>query len=403
MSFWCFRFGWQPWLFAMIELLLYLSYQHHDARFHWFLHFFVGTSTTLIVLVVLTYSFNRAIGFPMLYLLIGHVIAMFPDILWNFQLLPHQPWMDVFLFHVSSHFIPGRNWTWYVIFLICLALYFYARRATELRAKKSLSAWVIVLFVGMIGTGCSSIPTRFTPSNPIDPAQVSHQMLNDVLQSYVQDGIVNYPAIQVDQRFAVYLSLLDRVNPSGLDTEPDRLAFWINAYNACAIQGILDGYSPKPYIGWYRFFKTRTYGIGGARINLSDLEHEILRKEFHEPRIHFAIVCASSSCPKLPSWAYNAAQLDQQLTESARAFINDPTRNRFDRRQRIAYLSKIFDWFENDFATSAGSVLQFVSYYVHDVDVAHELTQGDYRIAYLEYDWSLNGPAPKEMTRAGTP
>src|SRR5262249_40673119 len=150
--FWCFRLGWQPWLFAMIELLLYLSYQHHDARFHWFLHFFVGTSTALIMLVVLTYSFNRAIGFPMLYLLIGHVIAMFPDILWNFWLLPHQPWMDVFLFHVSSHFIPGRNWTWYIIFLICLALYFYARRATDLRAKKSLSAWVIVLFVGMIGT-----------------------------------------------------------------------------------------------------------------------------------------------------------------------------------------------------------------------------------------------------------
>jgi Protein of unknown function, DUF547 len=398
---WFSRLGWQSWLFALIEILLYLSYQHHDARFHWFLHFFVGTSTALIVLVVLTYYVNRTIDLPMLWLLMGHAIAMLPDILWNFQLLPHQPWMDVFLFHVSSHFIPGRNWTWYVIFLICLAAYFYARRATELRAKESVSAWVwIVLFTGMIGTGCSSVPKRFTPSNPIDPAQVSHQMLNDVLQTHVRDGFVNYPEIQSDQRFAAYLALLDRVNPSALPSERDQLTFWINAYNACAIEGILDGYSPKPYIGWYRFFKMRTNGIGGVPLSLSDLEHEILRKQFHEPRIHFAIVCASSSCPKLPSWAYDATQLDQQLDLAARAFINDPTRNRFDRQQRTAFLSKIFDWFEDDFVMRAGSVPQFVAHYVDDADLARDLAGGLLRIAYLDYDWSLNGLPLKETARA---
>src|SRR5215510_9697695 len=137
-------------------------------------------------------------------------------------------------------------------------------------------AWVWILLVtGMVEAGCSSVPARFAPLNPIDPAQVSHRLLNEVLQTSVKDGVVNYPSIQSDQRFAAYLALLDRVNPSALSTEHDRLAFWINAYNACAIQGILDGYSPKPYIGWYRFFKTQTYGIGGVRLNLSDLEHEI--------------------------------------------------------------------------------------------------------------------------------
>jgi Protein of unknown function, DUF547 len=264
-------------------------------------------------------------------------------------------------------------------------------------------AWVwIILLTGMVEAGCSSVPERFTPLDPIDPAQMSHRLLNDVLQTSVKDGFVNYPEIQSDQRFAAYPALLDRVNPLALSTERDRLAFWINAYNACAIQGILAGYSPKPYIGWYRFFKTHTYGIGGARLNLSDLEHEILRKQFHEPRIHFAIVCASSSCPKLPSWAYNATQLDRQLDQASRAFINDQTRNHFDRQQRIAYLSKVFDWFEDDFVRSSGSVLQFVAQYVHDADLARELTPGVYRIAYLDYDWSLNGPAPKEMTRAST-
>lgn len=263
-------------------------------------------------------------------------------------------------------------------------------------------AWVwLILLMGMEG-GCASFSERFAPSNPIDPPQVSHQLLNEVLQAHVKDGIVDYPAVQADQRFSAYLGLLDRVNPLALNTDRDRLAFWINAYNACAIQGILDGYSPKPYIGWYRFFKGRTYGIGGARLNLSDLEHEILRKQFREPRIHFAIVCASSSCPRLPSWAYEGAQLDHQLNESARAFINDPTRNRFDRQQKIAYLSKIFDWFEEDFTASSDSVLQFVAQYLHDTALAHDFTEGHYRIVYLEYDWSLNGPAPKEMARAGT-
>jgi hypothetical protein len=246
------------------------------------------------------------------------------------------------------------------------------------------------------------VPKHFTPVDPLDPAQVSHQLLSDLLQNSVHDGQVNYPKLQTDHRFVAYLAQLDRVNPLALSSESDRLAFWINAYNACVIQGILDGYSPEPYLGWYRFFKRRTYGIGGSRLTLSDLEHEILRKEFREPRIHFAIVCASSSCPKLASWAYEGRQLDRQLDQAVRAFVNDPSRNRFDRQARIAYLSKIFDWFEEDFAVSAGSVPQFVAQYVDEADLARDLAAGAYRIAYLAYDWTLNGPPPMETARVGT-
>ncbi|MBN2887696.1 MAG: hypothetical protein JXM75_13420, partial [Chromatiaceae bacterium] len=102
---------------------------------HWFLHFFVGASAALIVMALLTYRSGRVVRFPLLWLLSGHIIAMFPDILWNFQWLPHQPWMDIFLLHISSHFIPGRNWTWYALFLVSLALYLYARAAVEERAR----------------------------------------------------------------------------------------------------------------------------------------------------------------------------------------------------------------------------------------------------------------------------
>ena len=130
------RRSWRLALFAAAEVLLYLSYQHHDARFHWFLHFFVGTSAALIAMAVLTFWSARPVRFPLLWLLMGHLIAMLPDILWNLQVLPHQPWMDVYLLHISSHFMPGRNWTWYIIFLVCLAVYLSARSAAEVRGQK---------------------------------------------------------------------------------------------------------------------------------------------------------------------------------------------------------------------------------------------------------------------------
>jgi hypothetical protein len=126
---------WQFLLFVAVEIVLFLSYQHDDARFHWFLHFFVGTSVALILMTSVMYWSHRPILFPMLWLLTGHAIAMFPDILWSFQLLPHQPWMDLFFLHISSHFIPGRNWTWYLIFLLCLALYLYGLHTTRIARK----------------------------------------------------------------------------------------------------------------------------------------------------------------------------------------------------------------------------------------------------------------------------
>ena len=272
------------------------------------------------------------------------------------------------------------------------------------KPQENRHAWVwVLLLASCFQAGCSSVPERFTPSNRINPTQVTHQIFDDMLQVSVQEGQVNYPALQTDPRFAAYLAQLDRVDPVSLSSERDRLAFWINAYNAFAIQGILDGYSPRPYLGWYRYFKGREYGVGGQKLNLSDLEHEILRKQFREPRIHFAIVCASASCPKLLARAYRGKPLNEQLDAAARVFVNDLTRNRFDRQARVAYLSKIFDWFEEDFIVAAGSVLGFVSRYVKDPELARDLTTVRYRIEYLEYDWSLNGIPPKESFRVGAP
>ncbi|MGQ0810756.1 MAG: DUF547 domain-containing protein, partial [Nitrospiraceae bacterium] len=172
--------------------------------------------------------------------------------------------------------------------------------------------------------------------------------------------------------------------------------FWINAYNAFAIRGILDQYSPMTLIGRYRYFIARDYRVGGKTINLYDLERKLLIPDFREPRIHFAIVCASTSCPKLQPWAYRGDVLDRQLEEAARTFINDATRNRFDRRQRVAHLSMIFKWFTEDFEAQSGSLMNYVNRYLTDPELARDLEVTPYQIEFLEYDWSLNGPQPRE-------
>jgi len=138
--------------------------------------------------------------------------------------------------------------------------------------------------------------------------------------------------------------------------------------------------------------------VGGEPLNLYDLERKLLIPDFREPRIHFAIVCASQSCPQLRSRTYTPEMLNQQLEDSARRFMNDPTRNRFDRERKIAYLSKIFDWFRDDFVTHSGSLTSYVSQYVDDPDLAQELQLGKYEVVFLTYDWNLNGIPPMESS-----
>lgn len=246
----------------------------------------------------------------------------------------------------------------------------------------------------LLVAGCSTVPRAFNPLDPVAPKEFSHQVFHEVLRAHVEQGVVNYPAIAADRGLERYIQQLDRIDPSRFPTRQDRLVFWINAYNAFAIKGILDGYSPLTLFGRYRYFIGRAYQVGGQSINLYDLEREVLIPDFREPRIHFAIVCASSSCPRLQSWAYAADKLEEQLEQSAREFINDPTRNRFDREGKVAHLSMIFRWFEEDFVAHSGSLLNYVRRYVADPDLARELESTPYTVQFLEYDWRLNGPPP---------
>jgi len=256
----------------------------------------------------------------------------------------------------------------------------------------------MILVIG-IQSACSSAPRSFVPIEPIPLSEFSTQYFDEVLHAHVRDGLVNYPAIAQDDRLQLFIWQLDRFNPNTLPSRQHSLAFWINVYNAFAMQGIIDGYSPQTVWGRYRYFITRDYYVGGRPINLYNLERDLLIPDFRDPRIHFAIVCASRSCPKLASQVYSPDRLDQQLDDSAKIFINDPARNRFDRTQRIAYLSKIFEWFEDEFAAHSGSLLKYVARYVSDSEVARELNADRYRVEFLDYDWALNGIAYARRSR----
>ncbi len=273
--------------------------------------------------------------------------------------------------------------------------------------KKVAVTWLVPTVVVVVSiAGCSAVlspgtvPRTFQPAQPIAPQDFSHQAFDAVLHVHVDDGDVNYPAILRDPRFEAYLGQLNHVNPKQLPSRADRLAFWINAYNAFAIKGILDGYSPRTLFGRYRYFISRDYAVGGAAINLYDLEQKLLIPDFGEPRIHFAIVCASQSCPKLSSRAYTADKLEEQLEQGARGFVNDTRKNRFDREQKIASLSKIFKWFEKDFAAHSGSLLEYVKQYVNDPELVLDMEGSPYRVEFLEYDWRLNGIPPEKEARS---
>ena len=256
-------------------------------------------------------------------------------------------------------------------------------------------------FLACLVAGGAARPFAATTAPPCASFDQEHRAWTRLLEQYVQDGRVDYGALHRDARPALsaYREALSAVSGTCYAgwTREQRLAFWINTYNANALELVLEHYPVRSIraIGWVpgSAFRTRFIpmkDLAGGELSLDDVEHEHLRKEFGEPRIHFAIVCASVSCPSLRSEAYRATDLDRQLDDQARRFLADPTKNRFDLPSQTFRLSSIFKWFREDFEKAAGSLPAFVARYV-DPATAAALAEPGVRIEFLDYDWSLNG------------
>lgn len=224
----------------------------------------------------------------------------------------------------------------------------------------------------------------------------THAQWSAILARWVADGRVDYAGLQREGQpaLAAYLSTLSGACGPDYErwTRSERIAFWINAYNAFTVRLILDHYPIASIrtIGWLpgAAFRERFIpleGLKGGTISLDDIENPTLRSTFREPRIHFALVCASRSCPALRSEAYRGTDLERQLDDQARVFLHDPTKNRVDPATRTLYLSSIFKWFRGDFE-AAGSLPAYVAHYLDS-----GTTQiSNYDVEFLDYDWSLN-------------
>jgi len=171
----------------------------------------------------------------------------------------------------------------------------------------------------------------------------------------------------------------------------EKKAFYINAYNACAIATVLDRYPTKSILDIDGAFKKVTHKVGGEMLTLDAIENKL--REDKDARIHFAIVCASKSCPPLAGRAYTAAGLSAELDRQGRAFVNDASRNSIDRQKGKVSLSKIFFWNRKEFERDGGgSLVKDVAKFLSDPTAAAWLASFASEPEFLEYDWSLNQP-----------
>ena len=241
--------------------------------------------------------------------------------------------------------------------------------------------------------------------------QYDHRVLDSLLQKYVdQNGDVDYATWQSNQQdrstLLNYLLGMKSVDTSVASSTQSQMAFWINAYNALTIEGILQLFPTgsikdhAPNATGYNIWDDFKLPVGGTEYSLNDIEHKILRK-MGDPRIHFAIVCASKSCPQLSQRAYFGDSLDQQLGYSSSLFFHTPGKFSYDTQRGQLGLSPIIQWFGEDFGRNDQERLQYLSQFM-PADAARLATSGSATISYLDYDWGLN-VAPSRSLTTGQP
>ncbi|MEM9933547.1 MAG: DUF547 domain-containing protein [Bacteroidota bacterium] len=220
-------------------------------------------------------------------------------------------------------------------------------------------------------------------------ASVDHEKWERLLKKWVsEDGWVDYDGFLTEKdQLEVYLKELAAHPPTEDCGEKQALAYWINAYNAFTVKLILDHYPIESITDLHTIpvvatiWKKKFFQIGSQEMSLHIIEHKILRKDFREPRIHFAINCASVSCPVLRQEAYTAKKLETQLTDQAERFLADPLRNQVTADK--VKISQIFLWFRSDF-TEKGGLIDFLNQYA-SVEINTRA-----KVSYLSYDWKLN-------------
>ncbi|MEC9283850.1 MAG: DUF547 domain-containing protein [Bdellovibrionota bacterium] len=204
-------------------------------------------------------------------------------------------------------------------------------------------------------------------------------------------------ALKDKNKLKKYTDALSSVKQSDFDSwnEKQKLSFLINAYNAFTIQLILDNYPVDSIkdskISFFSPFKKSFFKLFNKERSLGEVEHEMIRSWFKEARIHFAIVCASIGCPAIQNKAFSESNLESMLEKGANTFMSDKTRNRYSKKDQELQISKIFDWFEDDFKRDFGSVKAFVIKYMPLSDEEKQaVLSSSTDVDYTDYNWKLN-------------
>lgn len=267
-------------------------------------------------------------------------------------------------------------------------------------------------------SACTAIKPLPLPERDVGsaPQIFSHEDFARVLRRFVnEEGQVDYAALQRDSReLDRYYRQLSTDSPDStpllFPTENDRLAYWLNAYNAAVMKTVLT-YYPISSVGDIKppvllfffpaksgFFFFQRVTFGGKTTSLYFLEHRVIRKRFADPRVHFALNCASGGCPRLPRYAFTAEHLDEQLEHETRKFLTEERNLSIDHQDRTVWLSSIFDWYEDDFLDwtrrqlpgQKVTLVDYVALHVEAERGAELQRAASYRVRFIPYDWRLN-------------
>jgi hypothetical protein len=221
---------------------------------------------------------------------------------------------------------------------------------------------------------------------------VDNSLYADLLKKYVKEGVVDYQGFKNEEaKLDAYLKVLEKTDAGELSRN-EQFAFYINAYNAWTIKLILTGYPGVKSIKdlgsiFKNPWKKEIVRIDGDVLTLDNVEHDILRPRFKDPRVHFAVNCASKSCPPLISEPYRGADLNEQLNSSTQSFLNNKKENYL--QENTLYASRIFKWFNDDFNNDV--VGFFMTFAEGDLKERLVANRDRIKVTYLDYDWSLNG------------
>lgn len=252
---------------------------------------------------------------------------------------------------------------------------FLQHRAMTRRVRSSLLlGYATLLLLGLI---------------PAPPLRVDEAAWDHLLQHHVSSGLVDYAGLAGERAtLEAYLAYLGDMDPAALSSREARLAFWINAYNACVLKGVLKRYPLRSVKDVQGFFDKVRYRVAGRDRTLNEIEAE--GRRFGDARVHFALVCASSSCPPLRSGAYVPERLEAQLTEQAKQFLSDPRRG-LRLEGSTLWASLIFKWYAKDFVPGRLTPKALLSALHPDLPAALQTVVGErLRFKWIDYDWTLN-------------